>query len=131
MGSSRSKFNARKVRRDGMEFDSQKEYRRFCELSLLERAGKISSLERQVKFELIPKQTERYERISKKTGKRLSDGIRTLELPANYIADFVYIRDGKRIVEDVKGYKKGAAYELFVMKRKLMLLMHGIKVQEI
>jgi len=51
-----SKYNSRKIERDGMVFDSVKEYRRYTELSLLEKAGEISDLQRQVKFRLIPPQ---------------------------------------------------------------------------
>ena len=49
-----SKYNSKKIKVGGMVFDSQKEYRRWCELKLLERAGKISKLKRQVTFELVP-----------------------------------------------------------------------------
>lgn len=108
-----NKFGARKVTDPitGDVFDSQKEYRQWCVLRLLERAGKITDLQRQVKFELIPKQNG--------------------ERACNYVADFTYLQDGKTVVEDTKGYKKGAAYDLFVIKRKLMLYVHGIKVKEI
>ena len=72
-----SKYHARKITRDGETFDSQKEYRRWCELKLLERAGEIQGLRRQERIELIPAQYETYERYSPKTGKRLKDGKRT------------------------------------------------------
>lgn len=110
---SHSKYNARKIIIDGLQFDSRKEANRYAELSLLEKAGKISGLKTQVKFELIPKQ----------------DG----ERACNYIADFVYTdaETGKKIVEDVKGYRKGQAYAVFTIKRKLMLWVHGIKVKEV
>lgn len=78
-----SKYHSRKITRDGMTFDSVKEYRRFCELRLLERAGAVTELERQVKFELIPAQ-----RI---------DG-KVVERACQYIADFVYRENGKRVV---------------------------------
>ena len=91
----------------------------------------ISNLRRQVKYVLIPKQEELYERISPKTGKRLTDGTRVIERECAYIADFVYVRDGETVVEDVKGYKRGGAYELFSIKRKLMLYIHHIRVREI
>lgn len=126
-----TKYNSRKIERDGMTFDSQKEYRRFRELTLLERAGKITDLQRQVKFVLIPAQYEKFERYSPKTGKRLTDGIRTLEQECAYVADFVYTENGQRIVEDVKGYKQSTAYAVFVIKRKLMLSVHGIRIKEI
>ena len=111
-GCGMNKYGAKKITdpSTGYTFDSKKEFIRWCELRLLERARKISNLQRQVKYELIPKQ----------------DG----ERACNYIADFEYIQDGKKVVEDVKGYKRGAAYQLFSIKRKLML-QKGIKVKEI
>lgn len=107
-----SKYGSRKVTRDGMTFDSQKEYRRFCELRLLERAGKVTDLQRQVKFELIPSQ-----RI----------GGKVVERACNYIADFVYTENGKKVVEDTKGFKTTD----YIIKRKLMLWVHGIRINEI
>ena len=95
-----------------MTFDSIKEYRRMVELSLLERAGKITNLQRQVTFELIPSQ-----RINGKV----------VEYPCKYIADFVYEKDGQRIVEDTKGFKT----KDYIIKRKLMLHVHGIRIQEV
>lgn len=109
-----------------MEFDSLKEYRRFCELRLLERAGKVTDLQYQVKFVLIPTQYERFERYSAKTGKRLKDGIRTAEQEVSYVADFVYTQDGKQVVEDSKGFRTAD----YIIKRKLMLHVHGIKIKE-
>lgn len=122
----RSKYNSKKVTRDGMQFDSLTEYRRFRELCLLEKAGRVTDLQRQVKFVLIPAQHERFERFSKKTGKRLKDGIRTLEQECSYFADFVYKEDGKLVVEDSKGYRT-ADYKI---KKKLMLWVHGIRIKE-
>jgi len=129
----KNKFNARKVKdpATGFVFDSIGEFQRWRQLLLLERAGKITNLQRQVKYVLMPPQFERYERISPKTGKRLRDGLRCLEQECSYYADFVYDQDGKLVVEDVKGCKKGAAYDLFVIKRKLMLQVFGIKIQEV
>ena len=107
-----SKYGSRKVTRDGMTFDSQKEYRRFCELRLLERAGKVTDLQRQVKFELIPSQ-----RI----------GGKVVERACAYVADFVYMENGKKVVEDTKGFKTTD----YIIKRKLMLWVHGIRIKEI
>jgi hypothetical protein len=100
-----NKYGAKKVYTPDGVFDSQKEYRRFRELKLCEIAGKITNLERQVAFELIPKQ----------------DGERAVY----YIADFVYIENGKKVVEDVKGY----VTEVFKLKKKLMLWRYGIKIK--
>ena len=94
---------------DGIVHDSRKEARRWCELKLLEKSGKITDLQRQVKFELIPKQ----------------DG----ERACHYVADFVYhdVETNKKVVEDTKGRKT----KDYVIKRKLMLYIHGIKISEI
>lgn len=107
-----SKYKSRKAIVDGIEFDSQKEARRFRELRLLERAGKITGLEWQVKFELIPAQ-----RIDEKV----------VERACTYIADFVYFENGKKVVEDTKGFKT----KDYIIKRKLMLWVHGIRIKEV
>lgn len=122
-----NKYLNQKTKIGGKTFDSKKERDRWNELNLLQRAGKISGLERQVKFVLIPTQYEKFPRYSQKTGKRLKDGIRTLEQECSYIADFVYTKDGKQIVEDTKGVKTRD----YIIKRKLMLQVHGIRIKEI
>lgn len=130
----KNKYGAKKVTApDGSTFDSKAEYHRWCELKLLERADKISDLQRQVKYQLLPAIYETYSRYSDKTGKRLKDGVVTIEQECNYIADFVYTDNetGKTVVEDVKGHKAGAGYQLFVLKRKMMLHFHGIQIKEV
>lgn len=127
---SRSKYHAQKVTVGGIQFDSKKEAARYSELVLLERAGRIQNLQRQVKFVLIPAQYEIIERYSEKTGKKLKDKRVTIEQECSYIADFTYHKDGKFIIEDVKGYKKGGAYAVFTIKRKLMLL-NGYRITEV
>lgn len=122
-----SKYHSRKIVRDGMTFDSQKEYRRFCELSLLQRAGAITDLRRQVEYELIPAQREP-DTVGVRGG--IKKG-KVIEQKCSYIADFVYNENGKVVVEDVKGYKKGTAYAVFVIKRKLMLCVYGVRVKEV
>jgi hypothetical protein len=121
-----------KVTVDGIEFDSKKEAQRYCELKLLWRAGQITDLQLQKEFELIPAQYETFPRYGK-TGKRLQDGKRCIEKSCVYKADFAYMKDGQQIVEDVKGFRDpaSAAYAKFVIKRKLMLWVHGIKITEI
>ena len=119
-----SKYKNIKTRSsDGVLHDSKKEAQRWEELCLLQRAGKIRLLKRQVSYTLIPAQ---YEYIDS-THKVL------LEKEARYVADFVYIdtESGKAVVEDCKGYRKDEAYRLFKVKRKLMLWVHGIKVVEV
>ena len=102
-----NKYGAKKVKApDGSVFDSMKECQRYGVLRLLERAGKIADLKRQVKYELIPKQD--------------------CERACSYIADFTYYQDGKLVVEDCKGFRT----EGYKIKRKLMLWVHGIKVKE-
>ena len=108
----RNKYGNRKVHAEGLTFDSKKEYSRWLELKLLQRAGEIRDLNRQVKFELIPVQ---------------KDGKRVIERACIYIADFVYTEGGEMVVEDVKG-KRTADY---IIKRKLMLWVHGIRIKEI
>lgn len=106
-----NKYHNRKITVDGEKFDSIKEYRRYKELQLLERAGEISNLRRQVPYLLIPAQY---------------DGGKCVERECNYIADFEYIENGKKVVEDVKGIRTDA----YKIKRKLMLLCYGIRIQE-
>ena len=65
-----AKYKNEKITVDGETFDSRKEFHRYKELLILERAGKIKNLQRQVKFELVPPQYESVERCSQKTGRR-------------------------------------------------------------
>ena len=127
---SKNKYYAQKCKINGIVYDSKKEAQRHTELQLLLKSGRICDLQRQVRFLLIPAQYETYERYGK-NGKRLKDGKRCVERGVDYIADFVYKENGVEVVEDTKGYKKGTAYDLFVIKRKLMLYVHGIRVREI
>jgi hypothetical protein len=122
----RSKYNAQKTFFDGIWFDSAREADRYAELLLLQRAGKISDLRLQVKYVLIPAQYEYYERYGK-NGKRLKDGKRCVEKECAYIADFEYIEDGKKVVEDVKGFRT----KEYLLKRKLCLWVHGVRVREV
>ena len=120
-----SKYKAKKTVVDGITFDSQKEAQRWCELRLLEKAGVIKNLQRQVPFEIIPPYTEVIERYGKK-GQRLKDQIKTIEKVCYYKADFTYYENGKLVVEDTKGFKT----EAYIMKRKLMLHKFGIRIKE-
>jgi hypothetical protein len=118
-----SKYHSRKVTRDGITFDSVKEAKRYSELLLLERAGAIQDLKRQVKFVLIPTQREPDTR-------GVRGGIikgKVLELECSYVADFVYTENGKTVVEDTKGFRT----KDYVIKRKLMLSVHGIRIKEV
>lgn len=121
-----SKYHSKKITRDGITFDSRKEYDRYCELLLLEKAGEIKDLKRQVKFVLIPAQREFTNEIGKNG--RFKKG-KLLERECSYLADFVYVdsKTGRTIVEDSKGFRTRD----YVIKRKLMLHVHGIRIKEV
>lgn len=118
-----NKYHSKKITRDGITFDSLREYKRYCELSLLQKAGAITDLQRQVEFVLIPAQREP-DTIGVRGG--IKKG-KTIEQKCSYVADFVYIEDGERVVEDTKGFRT----KDYILKRKMMLYFHGIKIKEI
>lgn len=124
--SQKSKYGSRKVTVDGVTYDSMKEYRRFKELSLLERAGAIQNLQRQVKYVLIPAQRAFTNEIDKKGNFKKG---KLLERECSYIADFVYVdmQTGRLTVEDTKGFRT----KDYIIKRKLMLWVYGIQVREV
>lgn len=109
-----NKYGNKKITTEDGDFDSKKEYRRWCELKLLQRAGEITNLRRQVSFVLIP--------VQKVDGK-------VVERAVKYIADFVYNEPGKLYctVEDTKGVKT----KEYIIKRKLMLEKYGIQIKEV
>ena len=123
-----TKYGNKKVEVDGIAFDSKKEAKRYAELLLLERAGAIHDLERQKKFILIPAQREFTNEVYTKGNKKghFKPG-KLLEKECSYIADFVYIKDGKIVVEDTKGFRT----KDYIIKRKLMLHEYGIRIVEI
>lgn len=127
-----SKYHNKRVRTsDGCIHDSKKEAIRWNQLKLMEKAGLITDLKRQEKFLLIPTQreesTELYKRGERK-GKPKKAG-KVIEKEVVYIADFVYFDNvtEKRVVEDVKGLRT----PVYILKRKLMLFVHGIRIKEI
>ena len=119
-----NKYRNEKAVVDGIIFQSKKEARRYSQLRLLERAGEITDLERQVDFELIPLQRE-----PDTTGPK--GGIKkghVIEKAVVYRADFVYTdRSGEKVVEDAKGFRTPE----YVIKRKLMLYRYGIRIKEV
>ena len=126
-----SKYGAQKIKIDGIVFDSRKEAYRYGELKLLQRAGKIKNLELQKEFVLIPTywetvRTGEYYKRGEKKGQPKTKQI-CIEQGVSYIADFCYIENGKMVVEDTKGFKT----KDYIIKRKLMLHVHGIKIKEI
>jgi hypothetical protein len=120
------KYGNRKITVGGITFDSKREAKRYQELYFQQRAGEISDLELQKRFELIPAQYETFARYGKK-GQRLKDGMRCIEKAVFYVADFTYQKDGKTVVEDSKGFRT----KDFIIKRKLMLYIHGIRIKEV
>ena len=102
-----SKYGNQTCVLEGKRFDSIREARRWQELRLMEKAGVIQDLRWQVKFVLVPPQA----------------GMRGVD----YVADFVYTENGKQVVEDAKGMKT----KDYVIKKKLMLWMHGIRIKEV
>lgn len=124
----RSKYGNRKAVVDGITFDSRKEANRFQELRMLERAGKIKALERQVKYVLIPTQREPSSEIYTKGVHKgeLKPG-KVLEKECSYIADFAYFQGENLVVEDTKGFRT----EGYKIKRKLMLERYGIQIKEV
>ena len=119
-----NKYKSRKTSVNGVIFDSKKEYDRYIELTLLSRSGAIKGLKRQVKFELIPAQYE--PDIINPRGK-VKKG-KLIERAVSYIADFVYTdENGKTVVEDTKGFRT----KDYIIKRKLLLYIHGIRIKEI
>lgn len=119
------KYKNRKVNIDGMEFDSMKEYWRYAELKQMQAEDKITDLQRQVKYILIPAQREP-DTIGKRGGVKKG---KLLEREVAYYADFVYrLADtGTLIVEDTKGMRTTE----YIIKRKLLLYMHGIRIKEL
>ncbi|WP_431509766.1 DUF1064 domain-containing protein [Variovorax sp. DAIF25] len=108
------KYLNKKTVVDGLKFDSMREARRWSLLRTLEKAGRISDLQCQVAFELAP-------------SVRLAGATRP-KPPLRYIADFVYIENGARVVEDVKGGET-ANLAAFRIKLHLMKHLHGIDVR--
>lgn len=100
---------------NGDRYDSIKEANRHAELKLMEKAGAIERLERQMPFLLMPPQVR-------------SDGRKEREV--FYYADFVYYDNERRclVVEDVKS--RATMTKDYVLKRKLMLQVHNISIME-
>jgi hypothetical protein len=101
----KSKYRAVRTTVNGLEFASQKEARRYQDLLILERAGRINGLELQPRFPC-----------------RVND-----QLVCTYVADFRYIEDGLSVVEDVKGMKT----DVYRIKAKLVKALYGFTIKEI
>lgn len=106
----KNKYHNKKTVWRGEKFDSLRERDRYAELLLLQRAGAISGLSRQVEFELTPN--------IRVEGKLYRKSV--------YVADFTYWENGKFIVEDCKGYRT----DVYKLKKKLMLAKWGYLIRE-
>ena len=105
-----NKLHAKKVEVDGFLFASKAEARHYSELKLAEKAGDIRDLELQHKIKCVV------------------NGF----LVCTYIADFVYHeKNGRLVVEDVKGYRGGSTYATFRVKAKLVEALYGIRIVEV
>ena len=127
---SRAKYGNRKVVVDGITFDSKKEAQRYTELKLLEKAGKITGLQLQREFELIPAQREKTDQIyTKGPNKGKFKPGKVIEQKCSYKADFVYweLENNSMVVEDTKGMRT----KEYIIKRKLMLYKYGIRIKEV
>ncbi len=104
--------------------DSKKEHNRAVQLRIMLRAGLISNLREQVPYELIPAQYGECGTDLKGKPVRVC-----LEKSCKYIADFVYTdnKTGQTVVEDTKG----VLTDVYKIKRKLMLYVHGIRIKEV
>lgn len=110
MWSGRSKYHAKKTTVDGITFDSRREADRYLVLKSMEEDGAIENLRRQVRYELVP--------AFDVDGKHYR--------PVYYVADFVYVEDGKEVVEDVKGM----VTDVYKLKSKLFARRYGKVIKE-
>ena len=106
----RSKYHARKTTVNGITFDSRKEADRYLVLKGMEEDGVIENLRRQVRYELVP--------AFDVDGRHYR--------PVCYMADFVYVEDGKEVVEDVKGVRT----DVYKLKSKLFARRYGMSIKE-
>lgn len=104
-----SKYHAQRVDAEDGKFDSKLEFRRWRELKLLERAGVITELKRQVRMPLIPRS---------KYGREIA-----------YVADFSYREDGKLVIEDTKS--EATKTPLYRLKKRLIAEKYGIEIKEV
>lgn len=95
---------------DGITFDSSREAHRYLVLKGMVEDGLIENLRRQVRYELVP--------AFDVDGRHYR--------PVYYVADFVYVEDGKEIVEDVKGMRT----DVYRLKSKLFARRYGKAIKE-
>lgn len=105
-----SKYHAKRTCVDGITFDSKREADRYLVLKGMEEDGAIEDLRRQVRYELVP--------AFDVDGRHYR--------PVCYVADFVYVEDGRTVVEDVKGMRT----DVYRLKSKLFAKRYGMSVRE-
>ena len=110
MWNGRSKYYSKKTCVDGIVFDSKREADRYLVLKSMEEDGAIEDLRRQVRYELVP--------AFDVDGRHYR--------PVFYVADFVYVEDGKEVVEDVKGMRT----DTYRLKSKLFARRYGKVIKE-
>lgn len=110
MWNGRSKYHAKKTVVDGTTFDSKREADRYLVLKGMEEDGIIEDLRRQVRYELVP--------AFDVDGRHYR--------PVFYVADFVYVEDGKEVIEDVKGMRT----DVYRLKSKLFARRYGKVIKE-
>lgn len=121
---SRSKYGAEKQVIDGERFDSRKEARRYKELLMMQKADKISGLQRQVRYLIVPEHREP-DTTGPKGGVKRG---KVIERARYYVADFVYFdkQQNQTVVEDCKGFRT----DTYKLKKALMLDRYGIRIRE-
>ena len=102
-----NKYFAKKTVAMGLKFDSKWEAERWGQLKSMERAGIVTQLERQIRYDLT---------------------INDVKI-CDYVADFRYLleeEDGmsKLVIEDAKGFQTPE----FKLKKKLMKAIHNIEL---
>lgn len=120
----------------GRLFQSKKEARREPSLLGELNAGHITDLQYQVPFRLELFSTQAVEALldymdgeewdHERLMGLVRDVRRSRQCICKYVADFTYLRDGRLVVEDPKGYRKPE----YRIKKKLMVLAHNIEIQE-
>ena len=123
----RSKYGNKKVKYEGLKFDSEKERDRYIFLKEQEKLGNIQDLQLQVKYELIPAIKEEYVEHLKTKDKVKT---RTIQLAITYTCDFQYYKNGELVIEDVKSHPKMLTKE-YALKKKMLFALKGLKIREV
>jgi len=100
-----NKYRAVRTKLNGYTLDSKAEARRYGELLLMQKAGEITDLKVHPEFYLAV------------------NGIEVCK----YVGDFGYWKDGKYVLEDVKGVRTA----IYRLKKKLMLAVLAIVITEV